>query len=218
MKQWSNGVNKLFEKLIAIAKAHEPKAGYWGYTELLDALEADPNSLAEFSKAFEGVQAEQLDLLDEYSDEYGWIIGGAADALDLLPDDPRLFISESRANSLEGVEALEALGSACIVNDVEAVKRLASKVDVNSLDHNKQLPLMYAAGNNHPECVRVLLERGADPNKKQNWGNTPMHSCGSKKILQMMIAAGGRIDIPNDDGQTVKDQLKELRRLKWLEA
>lgn len=94
---------------------------------------------------------------------------GAADALDLLPDDPRLFLSEADANALPQEKVLGALCSACIVNDQATVARLASRVDVNTFDHNKQTALCYAVGNNHPACVRILLEYGANPNLKQNW-------------------------------------------------
>ncbi|MFI4862001.1 MAG: ankyrin repeat domain-containing protein [Phycisphaerales bacterium JB063] len=207
----------LAEKLVAIAKAVEPSEGYFGYLDFVDALEADPSAMSVFRTLLEVAKAEDLDSLDEVDDKYGWIVGGAADALDLLPDDPRNFMSEGRANLLEDSEVLGTLCGACIVNDVETVRRLVKRANVNSLDHNKQLPLMYAAGNNHPDCVRILLDHGADPNKVQNWGNTPMHCCNSKTVFRMLLDAGGRTDIKNDRGETVVDELELYGRLDWLD-
>ncbi|XAL99838.1 ankyrin repeat domain-containing protein [Phycisphaeraceae bacterium D3-23] len=207
----------LADKLVAIAGAVEPSEGYFGYLDLVDALESDPGAMAMFRALLKGAKPEELDSLDEVDGKYGWIVGGAADALDLLPDDPRNFMSAERANLLEDSEVLGALCGACIVNDVETVKRLVKRTDVNRLDHNNQLPLMYAAGNDHPDCVRILLDHGADPNKVQNWGNTPMHSCRSKDVLKMMLEAGGRTDIKNDRGETVIDQLRLYGWIDWLQ-
>jgi ankyrin repeat protein len=89
-------------------------------------------------------------------------------------------------------------------------------VDINSLDHNKQSPLCYAVGNNHVECVRILLDLGANPNLVQNWGNTPMHVAASticsREILQMLLDAGGDVDLKNEHGESVLDVLKSYKR------
>jgi len=201
------GMQTPAEKLIAVAREVEPSKGYFGYLDLVDALESDSDAMALFCTLIVGATAEELDALDGTDEEYGWLVAGAVDALDLLPDDPRIFMSEGQANLLEDYEVLGALCGACIVNDVETVKRLVNRTDVNALDHNHQLPLMYAAGNNHPDCVHILLENGADPNKLQNWGNTPMHSCKSEIVFRMMLAAGGRTDIKNNRGETAIDLL-----------
>jgi hypothetical protein len=37
--------------------------------------------------------------------------------MDLLPDDPRLFLPETDADAIPDADVLEALCSACIVND-----------------------------------------------------------------------------------------------------
>ncbi|HEV2296238.1 MAG TPA: ankyrin repeat domain-containing protein [Tepidisphaeraceae bacterium] len=144
---------------------------------------------------------------------------GAADAMDLLPDDPREFVSEADADALPDDKVLDALCSACIVNDVVTVSRLAKRIDVNALDHNKQTALGYAVGNNNPECVKLLLAHGADSNRVENWGNTAMHVCASsvssKEIFKMLQAAGGDVNIKNDEGQSVLDLLKQHRRRNW---
>jgi hypothetical protein len=207
------------QTLVEIAKSVEPKGGYFGCFDLVDALVANPAALKRFKSALAPASAAELDAIDEVDEKYGWIVMGAADAMDLLPDDPRLFLTEADADALPEDKMLGALCSACIVNDVATVLRLAKRVDVNALDHNKETALCYAVGNNHSECVRLLLAHGASPNRVENWGNTAMHICASsvssKEIFQMLQAAGGDASMKNDEGKSVLDLLKEHRRRNW---
>jgi len=207
------------QKLVDLAKSVEPPDGFCDHFDLVDALEANPAALEQFKKILGSAKAEQLDALGEPDQEYGWIVMGAADAMDLLPDDPRLFLSEAEAQSLPESKVLGALCSACIVNDKETVARLAKRVDVNKLDHNKQAPLGYAVGNNHPECVRILLDHGANPNRVENWGNTALHIAASSVCSQptfaMLLEAGGNVNVKNDAGETVLDVLRKYNRDGW---
>jgi len=207
------------QQLVTFAKLLEPARGYFGPETLVDLLEQDSSALNSFRSLFDGVTAEQLDHLED-QEEYGWIIAGAADELDLLPDDPRLFKTDSELAGIPAGELLGELCSACIVNDVNAVENLANRIDVNQLDHNKQLALGYAVGNNHVECVKTLLANGADPNCIQNWGNTTMHDCAStvssKQIWQLLIQHGGNPDSQNDEGKTAIDLLRETGRSDWM--
>jgi hypothetical protein len=205
--------------LIDIAKAVAPAGGFFGYFDLVDALQANPTALARFKSELASARAEDLDDIGKLDEEYGWIVMGAADAMDLLPDDPRLFLSKADAAVLPDDKALGALRSACIVNDTATVARLAKRVDVNALDHNKQTALCYAVGNNHVECVRILLDHGADPNRVQNWGNTAMHICASsvssKEIFRILVKAAGNAGICNDRGESALDLLKKHKRSDW---
>lgn len=207
-------------RLVAIAKSIEPKGGYFGYYDFVDALEANPPSMRQFKAALAKAKPEDLDDVADADPKYGWIVMGAADALDLLPDDPRNFMTTEQAAAIPDNKVLKALCSACILNDKATVQQLAARVDVNALDHNKQCALAYAVGNNHVDCVQILLEHGANPSLVQNWGNTPMHCCASsassKKIFRMLRKAGGSIDGKNDNGETVTDLLKQFGREDWL--
>lgn len=209
----------LAQRLIDLAKSVEPSDGFVGYFDLVDALEAKPATLARFKSLLRSAKAKQLDALEEMDQKYGWLVIGAADAMDLLPDDPRLFLSATAADALPDEKVLGALCSACIVNDKKTVARLAKRVDVNKLDHNKQAPLCYAVGNNHSDCVRILLDHGANPNRIQNWGNTAMHiaasSVCSRETFAMLLDAGGDLNIKNDEGETVSQVLKKFKRQSW---
>ena len=206
-------------KMLAFAKQHEPDGGYFGPESLVDQLAADAEALKEFKSLFANATADELDALDDDDDDYGWIVSGAADELDLFPDDPRLFKTDKQIAKLLDHEILGELYSACIVNDVNAVRKLAARINVNTLNHNKQSALYYAVGNNHSECVQVLLANGADPNLIQNWGNTPMHICAtsvsSESIWKMLLASGGDPDLENNEGQTASMQLRSMGRAGW---
>jgi ankyrin repeat protein len=209
----------LAQRLIDIAKSVEPSQGFFGHFDLVDALEEKPAALARFKSLLRSAKAKQLDALEEADQKYSLLVMGAADAMDLLPDDPRLFLSAKDAEAIPDEEVLGALRSACIVNDKKTVARLAKRVDVNELDHHKQTPLCYAVGNNHPDCVRLLIDHGANPNRVQNWGNTAMHiaasSVCSQETFAMLLAAGGDVNIKNDEGETALHILKKYKRQNW---
>ena len=117
-------MSQLVQTLIAFAKKHEPDGGYLGYGTLVDLLHTNPSALNEFTSLLDSATAEQLDALED-DDEYGWIIGGAADELDLLPDDPRNFKSDTELQQIPVDKLLGELCSACILDDTNAVKTIA---------------------------------------------------------------------------------------------
>ena len=208
------------QKLIDIAKSVEPADGFGGYFDLVDALEANPAALSRFKAVLATTKAEELDGIYELDEKYAFLVMGAADAMCLLPNDPRLFLSEADALALPDAKVLGALCSACVLNDKDTVARLASRVDVNSLDHNKQSPLGYAVGNSHADCVRILLDHGANPNRVENWGNTVMHIAAStvcsRETFAMLLEAGGDVNATNDEGKTVLQVLAEFGRHDWV--
>lgn len=58
--------------------------------------------------------------------------------------------------------------------------------------------------------VKLMLEHGADPNKKNNAGNTPMHltDC-SSEYLALLMSYGGSVVVQNNNGETpLETQLK----------
>lgn len=210
----------LAQRLIDLAKFVEPSNGYFGHFDLVDALESKPAALARFKSLLRSAKARQLDGLEKTDEKYGWLVRGAADAMDLLPDDPRLFLSAADAKAIPDDKVLGELCSACIVNDTKTVTRLVKRVDVNQLDHHRQTPLCYAVGNNHFDCVRILIKHGADPNRVQNWSNTPMHiaasSVCSRETFLLLFEAGGKVNAKNDEGETVLQVLKKCNRQGWV--
>jgi uncharacterized protein len=57
---------------------------------------------------------------------------------------------------------------------------------VNGWDVNKEGdPLFAAVGMNHLEAVRLLLAHGAEPNVRDNEGDSPLRLCMEKEYLEM---------------------------------
>ena len=70
---------------------------------------------------------------------------------------------------------------------VQCIKNLlmSSSVPlVNIQGGGKQTPLHFAVHNHHPECAKVLLEAGADPNAQSTWG-TPLQMAVADKDSEM---------------------------------
>src|ERR1044071_7845592 len=81
--------------------------------------------------------------------------------------------------------------------DVAAVKAFLDKgVDVNTKTRYGATALSYACDKGHTEVVRLLLERGADPNVKDSfYGATPMSWAAPKghvEIVKLLIEKGAK--------------------------
>lgn len=81
--------------------------------------------------------------------------------------------SSSRGGSRTGIELGQLLHAAAL-GEVGAIKGLLDEgiVDVNQADYDGRTALHLAASEGKVEAVRALLERGADPNPKDRYGNT----------------------------------------------
>ncbi|MCF6303609.1 MAG: ankyrin repeat domain-containing protein, partial [Devosiaceae bacterium] len=70
--------------------------------------------------------------------------------------------------------------------------------------------LLYVASGakGGPEVVEVLLIGGADPDIISREGRTPLHTAAgwcNEQTLELLIAAGARLDIKNSEGKLAKD-------------
>jgi ankyrin repeat protein len=70
-------------------------------------------------------------------------------------------------------------------------------------------PLMWAAYHNNVPMVRLLLERGADPNQSTSFGNPLSHACWSDSFeaALLLIAHGANVD--------ARDALADFTPLHW---
>jgi ankyrin repeat protein len=68
------------------------------------------------------------------------------------------------------------------------------------------------AGAVHVEIVRLLLDKGADPNAKAQSGSTPLHTVaftGDRASLDLLLKRGADRAIRNNDGKTAADIARE---------
>lgn len=73
----------------------------------------------------------------------------------------------------------------------------------------------------HLNLVNYLIEKGADVNKKDNDGNTPLH-CAAKKgnieVVKYLIGKGARVDIKNGWGETSLHIAAQVNQLEAVKA
>ncbi len=82
--------------------------------------------------------------------------------------------------------------SATIKNKLEKVKQYLEKgADINVIDannNNNNTPLHYTVKNNNEEIVKLLLQRGAKVNIRNDKGETPLNLAGvNQNLIQILI-------------------------------
>ncbi|HLW43387.1 MAG TPA: ankyrin repeat domain-containing protein [Candidatus Acidoferrales bacterium] len=98
--------------------------------------------------------------------------------------------------------------------------------DVNTAARNPQkvTSLHGAVARRDVEIVKMLLERGANPNAMQERGFVPLHDAagnGNLALVQLLVKHGARVDAKADDGKTPGDMAAERGHkelAEWLEG
>ncbi|MBU1742758.1 MAG: ankyrin repeat domain-containing protein, partial [Proteobacteria bacterium] len=71
-------------------------------------------------------------------------------------------------------------------------------------EHNMTI-LIFAARYGNLKIVRMLLDRGADPNARDELGNTALHAAARHStlpVVKLLVARGARVDVRNRTDQT----------------
>jgi ankyrin repeat protein len=94
--------------------------------------------------------------------------------------------------------------------------------DVNARARNQAgvMPLHAAAAARDIETMRLLLDRGADVNARQQLGFTPLHgaaSNGDEAMADLLLARGADPRAKSDDGKTPADVAGERGHAKLAE-
>jgi ankyrin repeat protein len=107
------------------------------------------------------------------------------------------------------------LGLAIFFGHGELARELIARgADVNAAAENAQrvAPLHAAAAVYDRETMRLLLERGADPNARQQADFTPLHgaaSRGDEEAARLLLAHGADPKAKSADGKTPADVARE---------
>ena len=87
---------------------------------------------------------------------------------------------------------------------------LAAKAIHQNYDSFHEPPLYPAAKGGHKEVVQVLLDRGANPNKKTFWGQTPIQGAvmifyarkGHEEVVKLLLNRGANPNNTDNHGNT----------------
>ena len=104
------------------------------------------------------------------------------------------------------VNSVSQLHTVCFFGLDDIAKSLidSGKIDVNAPSHIGTTPVIRAAAAGHPELVRMLLQRGADPTLKNWYGNALgcAAEAGHCNTIQELLDFGMDVNIRDDVGRT----------------
>jgi ankyrin repeat protein len=197
-------------------------------TRLLDrdpalASAVDDNGVSAVSTAMYNGQRDIARLLIERGARLSFhdacAAGEAGLARQMLEADPSLLDRRS-------ADGYPPLGLAIFFGHRQLAKDLiAAGADVNAAAGNAQrvAPLHAAAAVRDHELLRMLLERGADPNARQQLDYTPLHTAASRgdvEMAKMLIAAGADTTVKASDGAGVADVARKYGQeefARWID-
>jgi len=147
-------------------------------------------------------------------------LGDRRRAMELLDRDPSLLQSYSE-------DGFPALGLAIFFQHPELARELIERgADVNAAARNPQrvAPVHAAATVRDYKTMRLLLERGADPNARQQLAFTPFHSAASRGDIEMarlLIEFGADPHARTEDGKNAVDIAEKYKQpafAEWFRA
>lgn len=147
-------------------------------------------------------------------------LGDAERVRTMLAADPQLLHSRS-------ADGYPAAGLAIFFRHGELARELiALGADVNAAADNANCvaPVHAAAAVCDRETMRLLLERGADPNKKQQMDYTALHGAASRGDIEMaklLIEHGADRNARGSDGLSAADVARKYGKsefAEWMEA
>ena len=92
---------------------------------------------------------------------------------------------------------------------------LEEGVPVDCIGEYDQTALFLAARRNRTDVIRLLLQNGADVNKRDCWDYTPVHHAAMEnntEVIAMLIKHEASINITNNDGEKPIDTARRLKR------
>lgn len=112
-------------------------------------------------------------------------------------------------------DGFQPLGLACFFGQNEvALFLLDAGADVHMPSANtmRVQPIHAAAARRAAALIQALIDKGADPNAKQQSGYTPLHSAaqnGDSATVDVLLSAGADRSLRSDEGKTAADYARQ---------
>ena len=141
-------------------------------------------------------------------------------AKEMLLEEPALLDRRSP-------DGFPPLGLAIFFGNRDLAKFLIARgADVNAVAENAQrvAPVHAASAVCDHEILTMLLDRGADPNARQQMDYTPLHTAASRgdvAMARLLIERGADLQVKGSDGMSVADVARKYGQsafVEWLES
>jgi len=112
-------------------------------------------------------------------------------------------------------DGFQPLGLACFFGHYGTAEYLIKAgASINSPSNNSlhAAPIQSAAAAGHVKIVMLLLNNSADPNVREQGGNTPLHAAtqnGDMQMIRSLLFNGADLTIANKEGKIPLDLAKE---------
>ncbi len=147
-----------------------------------------------------------------------------------LGDRPRaeqILVSSLEAVTSRSLDGFPALGLAIFFGHGDLARWLIEQgADVNAAAQNtaRVAPVHAAAAVCDRKTMRLLLDRGANPNARQQFDYTPLHGAASRGDIEMamlLLQHGAQRDAAGSDGMTPASIARKYEKSEfadWIEA
>jgi len=181
---------------------------------IAELLDADP-SLLDGPGLMQALYRNRTDIVQLFIDRGHELTFYEAAALGDLPRMRELLDADPSLLDAFGEDGFNALGLAIFFRHPEVARLLIDRgADVVAPARNamKVAPVHAAATQGDREMMQLLLERGADPNARQQMDYTPLHSSagrGDHETARLLVSRGADAHAKSSDGKTPADVARE---------